>query len=251
MRILSWSLNHRGRVHDVPGWVVPAIEAETPDVLVCTDYVRGPRHVEFLAALRAIGLRHSDVTAPLPGSPDVVLVAARESLLGGSVFPPADSPPALRSGVAHAILQESGVHVLGFRMPRFGEEAASKRTTWEWLTDAIDPLLEEPAIVVGDFDTAPGAPRRGDADELATLEERGWRVAIPSDGGSRSTPAGEPEGSDFALVSPRLVLGGAEYGRRFRERAPDAADGEAGVPDRPMLLIEAERVAPADSAPRT
>jgi hypothetical protein len=245
MRILSWNLNHRAGVRAIPDWLVPAIEAESPDVLVCTAYVRGPRHVELLAAFRAMGLRHSDVTAPQAGGANCVLLAARESLLGGPVRTPEGSPPSVEAGFLHAILEESGVHVFGFRMPDFGKMLTEKRHTFDWLTEAIEPYLQEPTLVIGDFNTAPGDSRRFCGDRLETLMQRGWRLAIPVDGASFYTPSGHPRRIDLAFVSPLLSVMSTEYSWRFQDLSPDATRRRAGILDHAMLLLDVQRASSA------
>ena len=241
MRILAWNLNHRADVRTIPDWLVPAIEAESPDVLVCTEYVRGPRHVELLAAFRAMGLRHSDVTAPQAAGTNCVLLAARESLLGGPVRAPDGSPPSLEAGFLHAILEESGIHVFGFRMPDFETMPTEKHRTFDWLTKALEPYLPEPTIIIGDFDSASEDSRRSCGDQLETLMQRGWQLAIPRDGASFDTSGGDPRRIELAFVSPMLSVSSAEYSWRFREISPDATRRRVGIPDHAMLVLEVQR----------
>lgn len=241
MRILAWNLNHRAAARAVPAWVPAAIAAESPDVLVCTGYVRGEGHDRFLAALRAEGLRHSDVTAPLPGSPEVVVVAARESLLGGAVHPPSNAHPAVSSGFVHAILQDSGVHVLGFHAPEGGASPPPRGKACAWLPDALESLLGEPAILVADLAaTLDGDPPSDDDACIERLLSRGWRLAGPRDEERDVAPRDGPRHVIRALVSPRLRVGRGERSWRFRALHADAAGVEAGVPDRAMLVVEVE-----------
>jgi len=202
MRLLSWNVNHRADVSAIPASVVPAVAAQEPDVLVCTGYVRGPQHVEVLGALRAIGLRDSDVTVPHREGASCILVAAREPLMGGPVQPPAESAPSVQAGFAHVILERSAVHLFVVKVPEVGEKIGADGKPLVWLGEALEPYRDEPAIVIADVDGTSGA-------ELNALEQRGWRLASPE------TPLREDhQRQHVAFVSPVLTVSNAEYSSR-------------------------------------
>lgn len=142
----------------------------------------------------------------------------------------------------HRQLSVSGVHVVGFRMPAFAKaERAFKRTTFAWLLDAAESLLAAPALIIGDFNTAPGDPPRECGDCLEAFQRRGWRLAVPPLGHSWATRAGRGRRIDFALVSPGLAVTELAYSWRFRDLGEDAASGKVGRPDHAMLLVGVER----------
>jgi hypothetical protein len=210
MRFLCLRANDAG-AGTIPDWFVPAIAAETPDVLVCTSYVRGPQHVELLAALRAVGLRDSDVTAPHRAGGRCILVAAREPLMGGLVQPPSGSAASMQADFAHVILEKSAVHLFVLQMPEAGATAGGRGPSTQWLGDALEPYLHEPAIVVGDCDANAG-------DEFDRLAQRGWRGvgahAAPSD----DTPTGDQRRLQRTLVSPALIVSSTGYSTHAMRR---------------------------------
>lgn len=246
MRILAWNVNHRAGVRAIPEWLVPAIAAEAPDVLMCTEYVRGPQHVELLRELRAAGLSDSDVTAPLHPGANCILVAAREPLLGGLVQPPLDSDPAVQSGFMHAVLEKSVVHLFGFRMPDVSEMHAGTSQECDWLGDAMEPYVDEPAILIADFD-ATTADANDCAKELGALMHHGWRLASAREGTRFYTPKEGERRVQVAFVSPVLTVSNAEYRWSFRGLSDEVKLRRVGIPDHAMLIVDVERAAsPAD-----
>ena len=243
MRILSWNVNHRAGVRAIPEWLVPAIAADSPDMLVCTEYVRGPQHVEFLKALREVGLRDSDVTAPYHPGANCILVAAREPLLGGPVHPPADSDSAVQSGFAHVILEQSAIHLFALRRPEPSEMSGANVPDCEWLGDAVEPYLTEPSIVIADFGVASGDA--GDCDEeIGALMPRGWRLVSSREGANPYVPSGSERRLQLAFVSPLLSVSSAEYSWRFRDMSRETSTQREGIPDQAMLVIDVERAEP-------
>ena len=51
MKLITWNLNHRMRPKLIPDLVPEAIRALGPDLIVLTEYVRGPSHDSFIARL--------------------------------------------------------------------------------------------------------------------------------------------------------------------------------------------------------
>ena len=241
MRILAWNVNHRAGVLAIPEWLVPAIAAEVPDVLMCTEYVRGTRHVELLRELRAAGLPDSDVTAPRHPGSNCILVAAREPLLGGLVQPPLDSDPAVQAGFVHVVLEKSAVHLFGFRMPDASEMVAQAPHECDWLGDAMEPYLHEPAILVADVDVAT-ADASECSEELGALMHRGWRLASAREGASFFYAPKEGERRiQLAFVSPGLTVSDAEYRWSFRGLSDEVKLRRVGIPDHAMLIVDVER----------
>jgi hypothetical protein len=177
MRILAWNLNHRARRRRIPEWVVPAIAAHCPHIVVLTEYVEGPGHERFLAGLASIGLNYHNISVTEQAH-NQVLIASREPLISGTITGPLSIHPSLPSNLLHVVLEHSGMDVLGFRMPAYiPRNNALKRETWRWLQGAAAQLQSCRAVIIGDLNTAPGDPESKCGDCLDALIDTGWRHA--------------------------------------------------------------------------
>jgi hypothetical protein len=78
MKLLTWNLNHRAARQRIPSWIAGAINEQTPDILVLTEYVEGPDHDHFLADLDASGLSTCSCSTQ-PGRQNQVLIASRDA----------------------------------------------------------------------------------------------------------------------------------------------------------------------------
>lgn len=239
MRILTWNLNHRARQRRIPEWVVPAMAAQFPHLVVLTEYVAGPDHEKFLAGLASVGLicNHISVTE---GAHNQVLMASRESLTSGTITGPLSIHPSLPSNVLHVVLENSGMDVLGFRMPAYiPRNNALKRATWQWLQGAAAQLQSYRAVIVGDLNTAPGDPESRCGDCLDALIRAGWQHAAPATGYSwKHGASGSERKLDHAFCSRLLVSERAEYSWSFQSMGEDAASAKVGRPDHAMLITE-------------
>ena len=239
MRVLIWNLNHRAARRRMPEWIAAATSPWAADVVVLTEYVEGPDHDRFLGELDAQGLQHSAQTESRKGQ-NQVLIASRAPSRRGYLVAPAFHefvPP----NVLHVVLEESGVNVLGCRVPAFTGAGARqfKRRTWEWLLTAAEELHDGPSIIAGDFNTTPGDGAAKCGDCVERLLEAGWHWARPSEGYSfRSANRGSPRQIDHVFLSPALWFTHAEYAWKFQTLAPDAASGTVGLPDHAMLVAD-------------
>lgn len=75
MRAIAWNLNHRARRRRIPDWVVAAIAAQTPHVIVLTEYVEGPDHEQFIAGLGSVGLTHCEISERQKGHNQLLIAA--------------------------------------------------------------------------------------------------------------------------------------------------------------------------------
>jgi hypothetical protein len=97
-----------------------------------------------------------------PGRENQVLIASRYAQRRHELVVP-DIRPSVRSNVLAVSLVNPDVTVLGFRMPDFeGKDRALKRLTWNWLLGEAERLRSGSALIVGDFNTDPGVPRRAE-----------------------------------------------------------------------------------------
>ena len=241
VKILAWNLNHRAARRRIPAWVYGAIAAESPDVVILTEYVEGEDHAHFVGELAALGLVHADKTKR-QGRQNELLVLARQPLKPGGIGVPAIHP-SVPSNFLHVRLVQCGIDVIGFRMPAFaGKELPRKRETWEWLIGEL-ASLDHRTVVVGDFNTQQGDASVLCGDCLERVAALGWTVAIPSDGFSWKSPGrGSGRKLDFALVSPGLRVESVSYSWAFTGLATEAAELRTGLPDHAMLLLHVEAI---------
>jgi endonuclease/exonuclease/phosphatase family metal-dependent hydrolase len=238
MKVLAWNLNHRAARRPIPSWIATAIMEEAPDVLVLTEYVEGPDHDAFLASLKARGLSTFSCSEQ-PGRENQVLIASRYAQRRHELVLP-DIRPSVRSNVLEVSLANPDVTVLGFRMPAFdGEDRALKRPTWNWLLGEADRLRSGSALIVGDFNTAPGDPESHCGDCLEKLNQDGWQHVRPASGCSwRHPQSGAERQLDHIFLSPALVPRRAEYSWGFERLPPGGTSGNVGCPDHAMLICE-------------
>lgn len=135
---------------------------------------------------------------------------------------------------------ESGLHVVGFRMPAY-KRAVSKRATWDWLQQALRsfeaPHAHQPAVLVGDFNTAIGDPRSTGGDIFERLARDGWSHAQPAEGHSyRDARSGSERRIDHLLHNRSTNASEARYDWSFTEYCEDAARMTTGLPDHAMLV---------------
>lgn len=240
LRLLAWNLNHRAARRNFPDWVAEAVCAEAPDVAVFTEYVEGPRHNSFLAALSAQGLRHASVSFPRQRQNQVLIASREPHVRGGIEAPPIH--PAVPPNALHVRLAQSGVDVLGFRMPAFaGRDSRFKRVTWNWLLEVAASLRSRRAIIAGDFNTAPGDSDIRCGDCLYTLVSADWRHARAAEGHSwRGGRSDQGRVIDHAFLSPSLGLESSVYSWSFHRFSANVASRCVGIPDHAMLLVTYE-----------
>lgn len=240
--LLSWNLNHRAARRNFPEWVAEAVSGEAPDVVVFTEYVEGPRHDGFLAALSSHGLHHASVSSPCHRQNQVLIASREPHARGGIEAPPIH--PSVPPNTLHVRLEQSGVDILGFRMPAFtGRESHLKRPTWNWLLEVATSLRSSPAIIAGDFNTAPGDSDSDCGDCLDTLARTGWQHARPADGYSwRHRRSERGRAIDHAFLSPSLELKSSAYSWSFYRFGADVVSGHVGIPDHAMLLVSCDLI---------
>ena len=246
MKILAWNLNHRAAKRRIPTWIGTAIAEQAPDVVVLTEYVEGLDHASFLETLKVQGLGNYSLTSQ-PGGENQLLIVSRDAQRHCQL-----NAPDIHRSVMPNILEVSfgggGVTILGFRMPAFEyKDRLLKRQTWDWLLTESDRLRDRPALLVGDFNTAPGDPKADCGDCLEELVGRGWQHARPATGYSwRHSQSGNKRLIDHIFLSASLVPRRVEYLWEFERLAPPGASRKIGLPDHAMLVAEFDQV-PAPS----
>lgn len=238
MKLVAWNLNHRAARRRIPSWIATAIVEQAPDVLVLTEYVEGPDHDSFLAALKGTGLCEFSCTTQ-PGRQNQLLIASRDAQRRYELVAP-DIHPSVPSNILEVSLASAEVTVLGFRMPAFKEKKRTlKRLTWNWLLAEADRLRAGSAIIVGDFNTAPGESKAQCGDCLEKLVRSSWQHARPASGYSwRHSHSGTERQIDHIFLSAFLVPRHVEYVWEFERLAPEGTSRKTGSPDHAMLVCE-------------
>jgi hypothetical protein len=238
MKLLAWNLNHRAARRQIPSWIAAAINEQAPDILVLTEYVEGPDHDFFLASLNANGLSEFSCSTQ-PGRENQVLIASRDMQRRYELVAP-HVHPSVPPNILGVSLGSPDLAVLGFRMPAFAaKERALKRLTWNWLLGEADRLRAGSALIVGDFNTAPGDSEARCGDCLAKLIRDGWQHVRPVSGYSWRHPQfGTERQIDHIFVSASLVPRRVEYLWEFERLAPEGTSRKVGRPDHAMLVCE-------------
>ena len=241
MKIVAWNVNHRAARRPIPPWIAGAIAEQAPDILILTEYVEGPDHHSFVAALNAHGLCNSSFTSQ-PGRQNQLLIASRYTQLHHELLVP-DIHPSVPSNVLEVSLASPGLTVLGFRMPAFKRgERALKRLTWNWLLSEADRLHAGRALIVGDFNTAPVDPQANCGDCFEKLVMSGWQHARPTSGYSwRHSQSGTERQIDHIFLSMSLVPMRVEYLWDFERLGPVGISRRVGSPDHAMLVCEFDK----------
>jgi exonuclease III len=238
MKLLAWNLNYRASRRRIPLGIATAINEQAPDVLVLTEYVEGPDHDFFLASLNAGGLCAFSCSEQSRRQ-NQLLIGSRSAQRQCELVIP-DIYPSVPSNVLEISLANPEVRVHGFRMPAFeGKDRPLKRVTWNWLLGEADRLRTRSALIVGDFNTAPGDPESGCGDCLKKLIQGGWQHVRPESGCSwRHPPSRTERQIDHIFLSASLMPKRVEYLWGFERLAPTGASGKVGWPDHAMLVCE-------------
>ena len=236
MLLLTWNLNHRAARRRIPAWIVTAIAAQNPDVVVLTEYVEGVDHESFVSSLASLGLSSCVWSSAAKGQ-NQILIASRQELCRGDLMAPPlhESVP---SNALHVVLKDTRVNILGFRMPAFeGKARPLKREVWNWLQNAGATLRQLPSVITGDFNTAPGDSRTYCGDCLEQMSSDGWQHVLPGSGFSwKSARYGTERVIDHTFLSPTFPAAQAAYLWDFHSLAENAASGIVGFPDHAILI---------------
>lgn len=168
-----------------------------------------------------------------------VLAASREPIRKVAIDNPTFAP-----GTWLEIVHEpTGLVLVGVRVPAWeGRHAHLRRELWEWMIEQFDRLADQPALVLGDFNTemdyrTERTKLRHGGDLLRTLtRERGWSDAFDV---TRTRKVhtivrnnGRSARLDYAFASPMLKAGVAaasaptRIGPHILAGAPRDAAGE-------------------------
>jgi exodeoxyribonuclease III len=153
MRLLSWNIRQGGGSR-LPR-IADALRRLDADVMVLSEYRGGESGRRLLAALDALGYRHTTRLVPPPGRNGVLIAARcafREHGAVGSGLP----EPYRMVGVEFAAFRLSGVY-----MPNL----LAKIPYWEALIAALSLERTGSALAIGDFNTC-----RAYVDEAGAID---------------------------------------------------------------------------------
>src|SRR5262245_24125606 len=97
MRIVTWNLNHRGKRRVIPPGVAMALRTMRPDIVVLTEYVQGPMHAAFVAALASAGLANVTWSSPVAGHNQILIASKHAQQIRLIVYPDIHSAVASNS----------------------------------------------------------------------------------------------------------------------------------------------------------
>jgi len=236
MKIINWNLNHRVAKRKIPLWLSTYIAANTPTVLVLTEYVVGSDHDRFIKELYKIGLRYYSVSQSVSRQ-NQILIATKEPHLKGTLTLPSIHP-AVPPNFLHVILKESGINIIGFRMPVFEKNPTKlKRQTWELILHIANKIINYPSIITGDFNTSPQDPKSKCGNYIKQITDAGWYLAPEKGFSWIHQHSGTKRKIDHAFVSPKLKVIHAEYNWDFLKEMPNSIP-KIGYPDHAMLVVE-------------
>ena len=193
----------------IPELVPEAIKLLTPDLLVLTEYVRGPTHLSFLSRLAGLGLGHTLISSESRGQNSVMIVSRRPLARGrisGSTI-----APALPYNFLHVELPEDGLQVMGIRIPDYSKQPRIRRACWDWFCSLAEKEVNSPTVMMGDFNSDPNYSKSRCGDRFAQLVEYGWQLALPEDGASYWSLNGHAVRLDHAFVSRDYRVISARY----------------------------------------
>jgi endonuclease/exonuclease/phosphatase family metal-dependent hydrolase len=247
MRLLAWNLNHRAARRGIPSWISAATAEIGVDAAIFSEYVEGRDHNGFLTALSGNGLTHVSISER-PRRQNQILIATSEPHVRRHI-PDPGIHPAVPSNVLQVQLANSGITVLGFRMPAYPRrEAHLKRPTWNWLLEIAALMGHAPTVLAGDFNTALGDSSDYCGDCLMEFQRLGWTHARPETGYSWRHSSGSERQIDHAFLSPALESLSASYSWAFQKLSPDATSGTVGLPDHAMLIVDFQARGPSAPA---
>lgn len=200
MKLITWNLNHRTRPKLIPDLVPEAIGALGPDLMVLTEYVRGPSHDSFIARLFDLGMSNVLMSPEVQGE-NSLLIACRRRVVPGEIIAPPIAP-SVPYNFLHVELPEDDLQVIGIRVPDYSRKPRIRRACWDWLGSVAGEVISSPTIIIGDLNSDPSYPKSHCGDRFAKLVEGGWQLALPADGASFWTPSNHAVRLDHAFISP-------------------------------------------------
>jgi len=233
MRLVTWNLGHRRNGNRCPDRLVAALAALEPDIVTLVDRTPGDAYKPLLEALARIGLRHQLTTTPAAHDGRVLLASRLEMERGSVGTGQGDHLP---SDVLHAYAPTGTLDVVSLRIRGSGHPPAAREACWNWLLSAASTLKHRRAILIGDFETDPAHDESGGTRELRRFISDGWQHAVPAEGASYSTAAGNALRIDHAFLSPSLQRVDTRYA--LESAGFRLAGSKDSLSEQPALVVD-------------
>jgi hypothetical protein len=236
LRVATWNLNMRTVKRPIPDWVGQELVGLKADLVVLTEYVPGREDRPLPEVLAAGGAASVSVSDDRGTGDNRILIATKERHRLGPI-----PQPELDLESAHAnflsVTLESGVVVVGFRMPEYSKTPSGFARLWNWLFDALAPYRGQELILAGDLNADFVRPR----DRKLRLAERfadvGLQLVRVADGVSYRGRSGPGTRIDHVFVGGALrgISGSYSWEAIDREH-PGCAGCSHGVPDHALTV---------------
>lgn len=202
MKILSWNLNHRIRMKEIPHDVLSVIEYLSPDLIALNEYVDGDERAHFKNALNEIGFSHISVSNKFKGQ-NQILIASNTEHENGDLKPPSYDEASI-SNFLHVVVSANAIEVVGIRAPAYKSNKEIKNY-WSELQNIFNLAEARTIVFIGDLNCDPKLNNAPGAKCLNFLYENGWKLPIPKEPWSYISYNGKSRSKlDYALGSPTI-----------------------------------------------
>lgn len=241
LRVATWNLNMRTVKRPVRAWVGQELVGLKADVVVLTEYVPGREDRPLPEVLAAGGAASVSVSDDRGTGDNRILIATKERHRSGPI-----PQPELDLESAHAnflsVTLDSGVVVVGFRMPEYSKTPGGFARLWDWLFDALAPYRGRDLILAGDLNADFVRSR----DRKLRLAERfadvGLQLVPVAEGVSYRGRSGPGTRIDHVFVGGSLRSASGAYSWEAIDREHPACAGcSHGVPDHALVQANVER----------
>ena len=245
LRVATWNLNMRTVKRPVPAWVGQELVGLKADLVVLTEYVPGREDRPLSEVLAAGGAASVSVSDDRGTGDNRILIATKERHRLGPI-----PQPELDLESAHAnflsVTLESGVVVVGFRMPEYSKTPGGFARLWDWLFDALAPYRGRDLILAGDLNADFVRSR----DRKLRLAERfadvGLQLVPVADGVSYRGRSGPGTRIDHVFVGGALRgVSGAYSWEAIDREHPGCRGCSHGVPDHALTVATVGKISEA------
>lgn len=211
MRIASWNLNHRVGVTRFRPEAADAAMALGADALFFTEYSARGEGAALQAQLAAHGWSAQLLSPDTGVAANRVLVAARVPVLP-DLYPRPRFDQQFPANLLIVRFPESGLRVIAVRIPAYtARQGPQLVQCWDWLEQAAAALAGDRAVIVGDLNSSPAAPRQRGGDHFQRILGSGWTLGTPATGASYFGLGGRTSVIDHLLLSPACAAEDAAF----------------------------------------
>lgn len=205
MRIVSLNVNHRTRPSPIPSGLALSIGDLEPDVVVLTEYVKGPDHEPFTNQMHEMGFRHSAISQHVEYKrgawQNQVFILSRRPLVDVRLHRDAPEPQANTNILTVTV---GAIRLVGLRAPSY--KGRQWLDFWHWIGEAA-----QGDVAIGDFNVDPGRGRARDKVLDGFLAKGDWNLVHAAGEWSYEGPTGRRSCIDHCVVAPRHRVEAAFY----------------------------------------